>query len=268
MKKILLSFIFTVAALANSYADNYTGILVTDGDQRICYLFEERPTVKYKIVDCVMNYEIYINGNADPVVCIPMKNGAKLTVNFGTFTRVNLNSAGYATFSCKDATFVATSGVTAYKAVVNGELITLTALEGNIPAGTGILLYGETPGTNVDMHIATTGTNADMTDNSLKPTTLENGSLAGFESNSWALGDGTKFLRYTGSAYVHNRAYLIHSHPKAKAMQMVFNGEYTPTDIDSTVSETSPRDGKFIEDGRIVIRKNGIKYNVAGQVIK
>lgn len=268
MKKLLLSFILSVAAFAPSYADGYTGVLVDNGTQKTYYLFSEQPTVKYKQVEGVMNACLFAEGGETPVVSVPLTGGAKLTVKYDAFVRVNLNSEGYATFSAKDASFIATEGVTAYKAAVDGELITLAALEGNIPAATGVLLYGETPNAKVNLPVATSGTAADVEGNSLLPTTLANGSLAEMEANVWALGDGNEFLHYTGDAFIHNRAYLVHEQPAgAKAMRMVFAGEET-TGLDNVESKTSAREGKFLEGGRIVIIKNGKKYNVAGQTIK
>ncbi|MDO4824072.1 MAG: hypothetical protein Q4A08_07895 [Bacteroidales bacterium] len=269
MKKFLFSFILSVAAFASANADGYTGILVTDNEgQKTYYLFEEQPAVRYQSVDDVMNACLYVTGVTDPVVSVPLTDGAKLTVRYDDFVRVSLNDDGYATFSAKNASFIATAGITAYKAAVNGELITLTALEGNIPAGTGVMLYGETGGTKVDLPVATSGDAADVTGNDLKPTTLSDGSLAEMESNVWALGDGNQFLQYTGAAFIHNRAYLVHEKAtEAKAMRIVFDDDEA-TGIDTTISEKSTRDGKFIENGNIVIIKNGMKYNVAGQVIK
>ena len=268
MKKFLLSFILSVAAFASANADGYTGIVVSDNaGQKTYYLFEEQPTVRYTTVDDVMNACLYVTGKTDPIVSVPLTNGAKLTVRFDDFVRVTLNTAGYATFSAKDASFIATEGITAYKAAVNGELITLTALEGNIPAGTGVMLYGETAGTKVDLPVATSGSNADVTNNDMKPTTLSDGSLAAMEDNVWALGAGNQFLQYTGSAFAPNRAYLVHTQVAgAKSMRIVFDDE--ATGIDAAIGETSVREGKFIENGNIVIVKNGMKYNVAGQVIK
>ena len=268
MKKFLFSFILSVADFASANADGYTGILVTDNEgQKTYYLFEEQPAVRYQSVDDVMNACLYVTGVTDPVVSVPLTNGAKLTVRYDDFVRVSLNTEGYATFSAKVASFIATEGITAYKAAVNGELITLTALEGNIPAGTGVMLYGETGGTKVDLPVATSGDAADVTGNDLKPTTLSDGSLAEMESNVWALGDGNQFLQYTGAAFIHNRAYLVHEKAtEAKAMRIVFDDE--ATGIDAAIGGKSVREGKFIENGNIVIVKNGMKYNVAGQVIK
>lgn len=269
MKKYLLSFILSAAAFAPSYADGYTGVLVDNGTQKTYYLFSEQPTVRYQQVEGVMNACLFAEGGETPVVSVPLADGAKLSVSYDAFVRVNLNSEGYATFSAKDASFIATEGVTAYKAAVDGELITLTALEGNIPAATGVLLYGETPNTKVNLPVATTDSNADVTGNSLLPTTLADGSLAEMGANVWALGDGNEFLRYTGAAFIHNRAYLVHEQPAgAKAMRMVFGDGEETTGLDNVESKTSAREGKYLENGNIVIIKNGKKYNVAGQTIK
>ena len=269
MKKSLFSFILSVAAFASANADGYTGIVVSDNEgQKTYYLFEEQPTVKYQTVDDVVNACLYITGETSPVVSVPLTNGAKLTVRYDDFVRVSLNTEGYATFSAKDASFIATEGITAYKAAVDGELITLTALEGNIPGGTGVMLYGETGGTKVDLPVATSGDAADVTGNDMKPTTLYDGSLAEMESNVWALGAGNQFLQYTGTAFIHNRAYLVHTQAAgAKAMRIVFDGDEAEG-LDTVIGEKSAREGKFIENGNIVIVKNGMKYNVAGQVIK
>ena len=266
MKKYFLSIILSVAAFASANA-GYTGIVVSDNaGQKTYYLFEEQPAVKYTTVDDVVNACLYVKGETSPVVSVPLTNGATLTVRYDDFVRVMLNEAGYATFSAKDASFIATAGITAYKAAVDGELITLTKLEGNIPGGTGVMLYGETAGTKVDLPVATSGTAANVDDNVLLATTLSDGSLAAMESNVWALGAGKQFLQYTGTAFAPNRAYLIHEKASgAKAMRIVFEDDVTG--LDAVISEKS-REGKIIENGSIVIVKNGMKYNVAGQVIK
>ena len=228
MKKYFLSIILSVAAFASANA-GYTGIVVSDNvGQKTYYLFEEQPTVKYTTVSDVVNACLYVTGKTDPVVSVPLTDGAKLTVRYDDFVRVSLNTEGYATFSAKDASFIATAGITAYKAAVDGELITLTELEGNIPGGTGVMLYGETPGTKVDLPVATSGSNADVTNNALKATTLDNGSLAEMEDNVWALGAGKQFLQYTGAAFAPNRAYLVHTQAAgAKAMRIVFEDDVT-----------------------------------------
>lgn len=248
--------------------NRYKGVQVTTGDQMTYYLFEQQPTVKFKDVEGVKTACFYIAENVSPVVSVPFLGGAKMTVCYNVWTTVNLNSAGYATFSCKDASYIATDGVTAYKASVSGETITLTALEGNIPAGTGVMLYGEEAGAEVVLPVATCGSAANMTGNVLNATTLMDGSLAPFKANAWALGDGSLFLRYTGDAFIHNRAYLVHiQETEAKSMRMVFTDD-EQTGLDNIVSTASAKGGKYLEKGNIVIIKDSRKYNVLGQPIK
>lgn len=179
---------------------------------------------------------------------------------------VSLNTAGYATYSCNIATTIKTTGVKAYKAAVDGETITLTELTGNIPAGTGVILYGESAGTQVEFAVATSGEDADVTGNDLKATIKADGTLVTFEANTWALGDGNEFLFYTGSTYIPNRAYLVHEAANAN-MRIVFADSET-TSISNAVSNGASVEGKFLVNGNIVIIKNGTKHNVAGQVVK
>lgn len=181
---------------------------------------------------------------------------------------VTLNSAGYATFSSNVATNIAASNVNvkAYKASVEGETITLTQLTGYIPAGTGVVLYGETPGAKVEFVAATSGTPADVTGNCLKATTQADGKLAEVEANSWALGNENMFLAYTGNTYFYCRAYLVHEKSAESKMRIVFADE--TNGIVNAAIETAARNGKLLENGKVVIVKNGMKYNVAGQAIK
>lgn len=179
---------------------------------------------------------------------------------------LTLNTAGFATFSSRYNVNI--SGAEAYKASVEGETITLTKLEGYIPAGTGVLLFNEDSEATVTLSLATSGDAADVTGNALKATTKADGTLASFETNTWALGEGSQFLNYTGTAYIHNRAYIVHTKPAGvRAMRIVFAEDET-TAIDNAVIKTSASEGKFLENGKIVIVKNGVKYNVVGLRIK
>ena len=269
MKKYLLSFILSVAAFAPSLADGYTGVVVTDNEgQNTYYLFEETPTVKY--VDGAAC--LFAEGGLTPVVSVPLTGGAKLSVKYDAFLCVDLNAAGYGTFSAKDASFIATEGVTAYKASVSGETITLTALDGNIPAATGVLLYGEgKAGAKVKLPVATSGSDADVSSNVLKPTTTTGGTLVDTEANSWVLGNDNAFHKFSASSpYKANRAYLVHTvsaGARTSSLSIGF-GDNGTTSLDHIGNEPSAREGKLLESGNIVIIKNGKKYNLAGQVIE
>ncbi len=128
------------------------------------------------------------------------------------------------------------------------------------------MLHGATAGAKVNLPVATSGSDADVTGNNLLATTNADGTLAAKGDNTWALGDGNLFLSYDGDAFIHNRAYLVHEKASASKMRIVFADE--ATGIDSVASKTSARNAKIMENGNIVIIKNGVKYNVAGQIIK
>jgi len=184
---------------------------------------------------------------------------------------VKLNSEGYATYSTYFNAHIETEGVKAYKATVDGTTITLTALDGDIPAGTGVLLYGEGKGgTEVTFSAsATAATNA--SDNALKPTTITpcvivTKPATGF---NYAL-SGNEFKKYTGASFIHNRAFLNlntdYSGSSVKGMSIVFaDGEATAI---NNVNVNVNVNAKRLENGRIVILNNGRKYNTAGQQMK
>ena len=179
------------------------------------------------------------------------------------FASVTLNAAGYATYSNEMDVMVATEGVEAYKAKVNGDKIELTKIEGIIPYCTGIILYG-TPGTEVKFEYADfmNYEEADMSGNDLMATLDEFGDVVPVETNSWALGNDNKFLSFTGTDYIANRAYLVYEKPADVKMEIVF----ATTGIKNV--NAAAREGKMLQNNRIVILKNGKKFNVAGQVIK
>lgn len=141
----------------------------------------------------------------------------------------SLNQSGYATYSAAADVKITTPGITAYKAAVTDDAIVLTALDGYIPAGTGVLLYGEElEGSSFSVATpSATDVAADVTGNELKATSLANGSLAVMPgSNVYALGDENEFLHYTGTTFVHNRAYLVYS-GSASRLSVVFDDEAT-----------------------------------------
>lgn len=187
---------------------------------------------------------------------------------------VTLNESGLATYSSAVDVVIATSGVKAYCADVdeeNDETIILSETKGRIPAGTGIILYGE-PGTTVEFNYATEAVKAaSIVNNYLRPTTLANGKLAicqelGDEDewHYYALGPNAEFLKYTGNSFVHNRAYfvIVDNKTAAKALKIVFDDATAITPVATEKQQTGTR--KFIENGKLVIEKNGVKYNAAG----
>ena len=177
---------------------------------------------------------------------------------------VKLNSAGYATYSANYD--VEVSGAKAYTAVLDfgGKTITCSEITSNkVPAGNGVLLYGDA---NADVTLSITADAAALSTNNLKATTLADGSLATKGVNSYYALDGDTFKQYIGAAFVHNKAYfeVEGGAALARSMRIVFDGNITGVANVEAAAEAKAKEGKFIENGKLVIVKNGVKYNAAG----
>lgn len=165
-----------------------------------------------------------------------------------------LNSAGYGTFSAATDMAILTPGVKVYKAAVSGNDIVLTQLDGFIPAGTGVLLYGEGMANEEVEFVAptATATSADISGNSLLPTTIATADIVAKPANVtvWALDDANNFLKYTGSSFAANRAYIVRDVENgAKSMRITFVDNET-----TAISE--------IVNAKL---SNGTSYNLSGQ---
>ena len=180
---------------------------------------------------------------------------------------VKLNSAGYATYSANYD--VEVSGAKAYTAELDFDNSKITCSEitsNKIPAGNGVLLYGDA---NADVTLSITDAAADLSTNNLKATTLSDGTLATKGSNNYYALDGDTFKKYTGDAFVHNKAYfeVAGGAVQARSMRIVFD-DITAVETVEAAAEAKAQDGKFIENGKIVIVKNGKKFNANGQQVK
>lgn len=189
---------------------------------------------------------VYITGNATNDFCIA---GFKLTA-LPTF---QLNANGYATFSYSQPVEIV-SGAKAYQATLNTSTNTITCTEitsGKIPAGDGVLLYGEA---NADIVVKTAFGDVDAVEgNDLKATTKADGTLAAKANEKfyYAL-DGDTFKKFTGATFVANKAFFESNTDltiSAPAFTLVFDDGNT-TAIDAVKTT-------LVEDG--------IYYNIAGQ---
>ena len=172
------------------------------------------------------------------------------------------------------------SGVYAYvaSAKTDGEDATLTInkVESSlIPANTGVLLYSDVDG---DYNLTTTtGASA------IEGTNLLAGTVARTANPNTTSGTGTTyslydtgseiiFARYTGAYIPSNKAYLdlsgsgLGMAPKRFRVQV--GPAQTPTGVEEVSDQPSVISRKLIENGQLVIIRDGVKYNVQGQIIK
>ena len=73
----------------------------------------------------------------------------------------------------------------------------------------------------------------------------------------------------TSFEYVHiNAIKLGWGSPSGTVTALILNPTGTPTAIGSVNNATTVKNGKFLENNKVVIYRNGVKYNVNGAVIK
>lgn len=80
---------------------------------------------------------------------------------------------------------------------------------------------------------------------------------------------GVGFYEYEGAKLGANKAYAIlnsGSNPAPRRLPFVFAGEQGTTAIDNTNAEF--KSIKTIENGMLIIEKNGVRYNAMGQIVK
>lgn len=118
--------------------------------------------------EIAVNDVITLTGNIGCYNTAQIANPTDVTV--ATTLDVTITDAKFATFSNAKATdFSEVSGITVYKAKVEGEMVSLTKIEdGIVPANTGVILYSEKADT---YQIPYTTTDATISDNELVATT-------------------------------------------------------------------------------------------------
>jgi len=172
-----------------------------------------------------------------------------------------LNSAHMATYSSDSAFKITTSGVKAYTCLVDGSEIVLLDLDVTkaIPAKTGILIYAP----NADKVEFAASIETPQTINASFNSLVATTSQTTVSGTCYVLSNDASFKQYTGKALDANRAYI----PGAKSAVKSLNIVLDDADAISTV-KAEKANVKFIENGKVVIVKNGQKFNVAGQIVK
>ena len=77
---------------------------------------------------------------------------------------------------------------------------------------------------------------------------------------------GVGFYEFSGTLAAH-KAYLTYGGAGApQRMRFIFNNEQQATGLDNTNSAFKSE--KRLEDGQLIIIKNGVRYNAQGQIVK
>ena len=252
-------------------ADNNSKIKVYDPDNKDenhVWFNSETPGV---VGDNKFVLPSTVNGKSSISVCRTSSNGWNAYVDYIEVTRpaiVTLNASGYATYSAA-SDFEIYSGAKAYKAALNisDNKITCSEIEGKVPAGAGVLLYGDAGATVALLN--TTGATA-LEGNDLKGTTTASGSLATLDGAKfyYAL-SGDTFKHYTGAAFVAGKAYFeSDTELNSKAFAIVFDSETTAINGVEEVAPKTMKTRKVVKNGRLVIETANGEYSVSGARVK
>ena len=189
----------------------------------------------------------------------------KISADFALGSLVTGFTKAFATF-CAPQNFTI-SGATAYKAGLSGTTLTLTALDGVIPANTGVIIAGEEAAAYTISYVSDAAT-ADVSGNDLAGVTerTETSTLAGSSKLLALNSNEATFQEYTGAYFPANKAYLLTT-AGAREYVLAFDGGNTTAikEIDSN-SNTSVK--KYLKNGRLIIKSANGEYDVTGVHIK
>jgi len=185
-----------------------------------------------------------------------------------------MNALGYTTFSSINKLNLdkLPDGLTAYYAsdAVDGDVIRLTKATGVVPGETGLILKGTA---NTVYEIPTSKDEATaLTGNLLVGCPYR--TTIGTDANKYVLvknGDTMEFqsLADHGATMPTGKAYLNAGTSSGARLTIVFDeGTSAIKDMDASIKHGVLVEGKFFEEGKMVIVKNGMKFNANGQKIK
>lgn len=178
----------------------------------------------------------------------------------------------YSTFFNSTQKYMLPAGTEAYAATISGsDMILNKVADGGqvIPADNAYIL--KSTSASVVLTPTDAAPNATSATNILLGTDTEMAApancyvLSGHSTDGDVTGVG--FYQFSGTLAAH-KAYIIvsGSAPAPKRLRFVFNGENAATGI-GNASETLKSE-KRIENGQLVIIKNGVRYNAQGQIVK
>ena len=159
-------------------------------------------------------------------------------------------------------------GTEAYVADLSGSDLRLTKIaEGNdvLPNGVAVILKASS--NNITLTPSDAAAVAVTAANSLQGVDAETTAPENTYVLSGTEQHGVGFYRINSENLKAHKAYVIYSGSNApKRMRFVFNQEQTATGIDNASADIKAE--KRIENGVLYIIKNGVRYNVQGQIVK
>ena len=200
-------------------------------------------------------------------------------IDYFTLTKIassaTIGTYGWATFSSAYALDFseATEGLEAYMITGHeGNVVTKAQVTGTVPAGTGLLLKGDEGSYTIPV---VGSSDTDVSSNRMVAGTGE-AVDAGSGVTRYVLGvnettNEAEFQKIvsTAATVAAGKAYLQFNEviSGARALRMSF-GDETAVENVKAAAETAKKNGAYLENGKIAIYKNGMKFNVAGQQMK
>jgi len=179
----------------------------------------------------------------------------------------------YSTFYDSEKKYQLPAGTEAYVAELNTNELLMTKIAENgqvIPAGNAVILKSEAASVDLiatdDAPVSFSATNHLHGVDSETAAPANCYVLSGHSTDNSVTGVG--FYEFTGKIPAH-KAYLTISGGAAyapKKLRFVFNNEQQATGIDNAADGIMSE--KRIENGQLIIIKNGVRYNAQGQIVK
>lgn len=187
-----------------------------------------------------------------------------ITAATGTIT-----AAGWNTLSSKCALNLSTvtGGSAYYASAADGSTVTLTEVSsGTVPAGEGLMIKGTAGATYTIQTSSAAGTA--ITGNLLRGT--PNGKTVAAEDNAYVFakqGEYYGFYKMTTGNVPAGKAYLeypvVEGAPSALRFVVEENNATNLNNIDASEEAV-----KFIQDGKLYIKRNGVVYDAMGHAIR
>lgn len=204
------------------------------------------------------------------------------------FVSATIGDTGWTTFASSDALnlsdITASTGDAAayYASAVNGETVTVTSTnQAAVKAGEGIMLKG-TAGATISIPIVLSGSaiTGNMLVGCTSNTTITNATegysniyVLGIKSGTTDVAEFQNVKSYIDKSNTVDipagKAYLKSTDASGRSLTIVDADEIiTGVDAVEAASKAFVKEGKFIENGKLVIFMKGMKFNANGQVIK
>ena len=220
--------------------------------------------------DLVNNYSTLTDAEAAYAALIPNPDPTPATMDITPAPDPQNPTYYYRSFFDSQVKYLLPAGVNAYMAKISGDDLTLTKIAGAgqvLPNNVAVIFRS-----TVEQFTLTVSDAAAVTynpeDNSLEGTDVD----ADIPADCYVLSDEDNvigFYKYTGDKLYAHKAYVIYPGSDSSAprrMRFIFAEEQTATGAESATTNVESR--KAIENGQLIIIRDGVRYNAVGQIMR